>query len=171
MASHSSDLLCCLCVSVRPTTRPVFSANTVRPSKRPLDGMDRPPTVRVVQWSTASEYGGIEQCPTVNTRPDKAASIRCSCNDTPPSVNSNPFFMSKVCGSTEPKVSVPIIASVLKSHKNGELRLEPQERHHTRRTSQDVNRRAVGAPQLPRSSLQGTHRCSSPHQSLIKGAG
>ena len=102
--------------SVRPTTKPVFSANTVWHSKRPLDGIDRPPTIRVVQWSTASEYGRIKQWPTVKTRPDKAASLRCNCSDTPPSVNSSPFFMSKVCGSTEPKVSVPIIASVLKSH-------------------------------------------------------
>ena len=40
---------------------------------------------------------------------------------------------SKVCDSIEPKVSVPIIASVLKSHtKNGELRLEPQEWYYTR---------------------------------------
>ena len=64
--------------SVRPTTKPVFSAKTVRPSSRPLDGSDRPPTVRVVQCSTASEHGGIEQCPTVKTWPDNAASRRCS---------------------------------------------------------------------------------------------
>ena len=37
-------------------------------------------------------------------------------SDTPPSVNSKPFLMSSVCGKMDPKVSVPIIASVLKSH-------------------------------------------------------
>ena len=92
--------------SVRPTTKPVFSANTVRPYNRPLDENNRPPTVRVVQCSTTSEHGGIEQCPTVNTRPDNAASRRCSCSETPPSVNSSPFFISRVCGSIDPNVSV-----------------------------------------------------------------
>ena len=60
---------------------------------------------RVVQCSTASEHGRIEQCPTVNTRPDNAASRRCSCSDTPPSVNSSPFFISRVCGSIHPWTS------------------------------------------------------------------
>ena len=160
--------------SVRPTTKPVFSENKVRPSSRPLGGNDRPPTVCVrtlnsviatvsqdtarihqayqqlcadnivrdkaiadltamvreygtppattqpygppTQCRTASECGGIEQCPTVNTRPDSAASLRCSWSNTPPSVNSNPFLMSNVCGRIDPRVSVPIMASLLKSH-------------------------------------------------------
>ena len=37
-------------------------------------------------------------------------------SDTPPSVNSKLLFMSSVCGNIDHKVSVPIIASVLKSH-------------------------------------------------------
>ena len=44
-----------------PTMRPVFSANNVKPSSRPLDGNARPPVVRTEQCSTASEYGGIEE--------------------------------------------------------------------------------------------------------------
>ena len=78
---------------------------------------------------------------TVNTRPDKAASLRCSWRDTPPSVNSNPCLMSSVCGNTDPKISVPMIASVLKSHtRMGNSVCSPtQERDHTERAPQDVN--------------------------------
>ena len=57
---------------------PTFSANNVSPSNNPLEDMGRPPTVCMVQWSTASEYGGIEQWPTVKTRPDRAVSILCN---------------------------------------------------------------------------------------------
>ena len=64
---------------------------------------------------------------TVKTRTDNAASLGCSWSDTPPSVNSNPFFMSKVCGNIDPNVSVPIIASVLKSHtRTGNSVLSPK---------------------------------------------
>ena len=52
----------------------------------------------------------------VNTRPDKAAALRCNWRDIPPSVNCNPCLMSSVCGNIDPKISVPMIASVLKSH-------------------------------------------------------
>ena len=74
--------------------RPVSSANSVSPSSRPLDGSARPPVVRTEQCRTASEYGGIDEWPTVNTRPDRAESRRCSCSDAPPCVNNNPFLMS-----------------------------------------------------------------------------
>ena len=140
--------------NVRPTTKPVFSANTVSPSSRPLDENDRPPTVRVVQCSTASEHGGIEQCPTVNTRPDSAALRRCSCSDTPPSVNSSPFFISRVCGSIHPNVSVPMMASVLRSHtKTGNSVRRPKND-----TMQDEHPEIViGDPLAPRSFLSVGH--------------
>ena len=72
---------------VLPTARPVFSANNVRPSYKPLEGIGRPPAVRTVQWITASEYGGIEQWP------ERVVSIRCSCSEAPPSVNSRPEYV------------------------------------------------------------------------------
>ena len=52
--------------------RPVSSANRVNPSSRPLDGSARPPVVRTEQCKTASEYGGMDEWPTVKTRPDRA---------------------------------------------------------------------------------------------------
>ena len=78
--------------------------------------MHPPPTVRMVQWSTASEYGGIELWPTVKTRPNRAVSILCNWNETPPFVNIRPLLISKVWGNTDPMVSVPIMASVFRSH-------------------------------------------------------
>ena len=123
--------------SVRPTTKPVFSENTVRPSSRPLGGNDRPPTVRVVQCRTASECGGIEQCPTLNTRPDSAASLWCSWSDTPSSVNSNPFLMSNVCGIIDTRVSV---------QKNRKFGPQSQEWNYTRWASRNtvtVTRRSL----------------------------
>ena len=92
--------------------RPVSSANGVNPSSRPLDGSARPPAVRTEQCRTASEYGGIDEWPTVKTRPDRAESLRCSCSEAPPCANNNPFLMSSVCGNTDPNTSVPMIASV-----------------------------------------------------------
>ena len=131
--------------NVRPTTKPVFSEKTV---SSPLDGKDRPPTVRVVQWRTASEYGGIEQCPTVKTRPDNAVSLRCSWRDTPPSVNSRPCLISSVWGNMDSRVSVPIIASVLRSHTRiGNSVRSPK--NETRRASQNVNLWTICATQLP----------------------
>ena len=98
--------------SVLPTIRLVLSGNIASPSNRPLDGIARPPAVRTEQCSTASEYGGIEEWPTVKTRPDRAQSRRCNWSEAPPFVNKRPFLMSSVCGSTEPNTSVPMIASV-----------------------------------------------------------
>ena len=59
--------------------------DTFRPL--PVQGLrevDGPGTTRIKMvpllgiFRTASECGGMEQCPTVKTRPDKAASLRCS---------------------------------------------------------------------------------------------
>ena len=62
--------------NVIPTMRPVSSANRVNPSSRPLDGRARPPVVRTEQCKTASEYGGMDEWPTVKTLPDRAESFR-----------------------------------------------------------------------------------------------
>ena len=97
---------------VLPTMRPVFSANNVNPSSRPLDGSAQPPVVRTEQCITAYEYVGIEEWPTVKKRPERAESRRCSCSEAPPFANNRPFLISRVCGSTDPNTSVPIIASV-----------------------------------------------------------
>ena len=48
----------------------------------------------------------------MKTRPERAESRRCSWSEAPPLANNKPFLMSRVCGSTEPNTSVPIIASV-----------------------------------------------------------
>ena len=51
-----------------------------------------------------------------DTWADRAVSILCNCSETPPSVNSRPLLISRVRGNTDRKVSVPIMASVLRSH-------------------------------------------------------
>ena len=74
----------------------------------------------------------------------------CSCSDTPPSVNSSPFFISRVCGSIDPNVSVPMMASVLRSHtKTGNSDRRPKND-----TMQDEHPEIViGDPLAPRSLL------------------
>ena len=134
--------------SVLPTIKPVFSANRVNPSNNPLGGIRRPPVVLTEQCSISSEYGGTEQWPTVDTRPDRAESCRCNWREAHPSVKRRPFLMSKVWGSTEPKTSVPIMASLpaaCGAHKNRKLHLQSQERNHTIGTSWHPNAGAVRA--------------------------
>ena len=49
------------------------------------------------------------------------------------------------------------------AHQNGKLRPEPQKRHHTRRTYQDLDLWTIGASQPPGHGSQHTHRCPSSH--------
>ena len=84
-------------------------------------------------------------------------------------MNSNPCLISSVCGNTDPKISVPMIASVLKSHtRMGNSVCSPK----NETTQSEHPEMSIRDPLAPPSVRSGyfAHGGSNLPKALVKGS-